>query len=102
MHDRAIMELKGLCLPVGLIASLVVVFYCFGVFEVNELTTLSREPLRAQSAPITRVAAPPRTTRLARDYRWPETGHTAIQKSTSAALRASPTKHSVARIARNK
>jgi hypothetical protein len=54
------MELKGLCIPVGLITSLVAVFYCFGVFEVNELTTLSREPLRAQSAPITRVAAPPR------------------------------------------
>lgn len=55
------MGVKDLCVPAGLIASLVGVFYCFGVFEVEDLTLLPREPLRAQSASITQVAAPPQT-----------------------------------------
>lgn len=59
MHFGTIMGLRGLCIPVGLIGSLMGVFYCFGVFEVQDLTLLPREPVRAQSAPITRVAALP-------------------------------------------
>jgi hypothetical protein len=57
MRVGTIMGLQDLGVPVGLIASLVAVFYSLGVFEVQDLTLASREPARVQSAPAVKVAA---------------------------------------------
>lgn len=59
MYFSMIMRVKDLGVPVGLIAGLVGVFYCFGVFEVQDSILLPREPDRSQIAPAMPVAALP-------------------------------------------
>ena len=95
MHFSTIMRVKDLGVPVGLIASLVGVFYCLGVFEVQDLTLLPREPGRSQIAPATPVAALPPQAPVPRAPR--ATAPTAPQpeKAALVALEAAPAKELV-------
>ena len=92
MHFSTIMRVKDFGVPVGLIASLVGVFYCLGVFEVQDLTLLPREPDRSQIAPATPVAALPPQAPVPRAPQTTAPTAPQPEKTALVALEAAPAK----------
>lgn len=90
MYFNMIMRVKDLGVPVGLIASLVGVFYCFGVFEVRDLILLPREPDRSQIASATPVAALPPQAPVPRAPQAPAPTAPRPEKAALIAIEAAP------------
>ncbi len=90
MHFSTIMRVNDLGVPAGLIGSLAAVFYCFGVFEVQDLTLLPREPDRLQIAPATPVAALPPRAPAPRAPQAPAPTALQPEKAALVAIEAAP------------